>query len=97
MADVLPRLVAAANADCRRRGLPPKVTLSNLITHWIAERTGSEEQRVLGTSTVQEWLRGPPPEPSKMKSVYDHINDAREEMRTEQKAKLTMRQGGGDT
>ena len=38
MSEVMPRLVVAANADCRRRGLPAKVTLSNLVAHWVAER-----------------------------------------------------------
>jgi hypothetical protein len=66
LANVLPQLVAAANGDLRRRGLPPKISLSNLVTHWISERAAIEEPRTLGTSTVQEWLAGPtPPEPPK--------------------------------
>jgi len=62
MADVMPKLVAAANMELRRRGLPPRVSLSNLVAHWIAERAAVEEKKELGTSTMFEWLGGPVPE-----------------------------------
>jgi len=92
MSEVMPKLVSAANADCRRRGLPAKFSLSNLAAHWIAERAAIEEQRTLGTSTVQEWLGGPPaePTPTKQKSTHDHMREVIEATRDV----VPVKQGG---
>jgi hypothetical protein len=101
LSDVLPRLVIAANADLRRRGLPPKVSLSNLSAHWLAERAAIEEQNVLGTSTVREWLGGVTPEPQKKRVGYwEGLAQQRDEGRVAAKqqetnaVKLKVTQGG---
>jgi hypothetical protein len=72
MSDVLPKLVVAANAKLRAQGLPPRVSLSNMVAHWISERAAVEEARAFGTSRVHEWLGGPKPDPSREKDVYEH-------------------------
>jgi hypothetical protein len=43
--DELLVLVAAANERAKAAGLPPTVTPSGLVTHWIVERISEEMKR----------------------------------------------------
>jgi hypothetical protein len=94
LASVVLQLVARANSDRAARGQVPTVTVSSLVARWVAERAVIEEQNVLGTATIHERMGGTLPDPSKQKSYLDHINDARDEMRAEQEAKIKLRQIG---